>query len=135
MTRPSLTVDAGARLIASELLVEAGAAAGRLAEDASEEALHDFRVAVRRLRTWLRAFKRELSPAVTRRTRRALRSIVRTTNLGRDSAVQLEWLRDRRHRFTIAEREGVDWLAAQLERKRAGSARTSSRSPAGVSAT
>jgi CHAD domain-containing protein len=129
MTRAGLTVDPGARLIASELLVAAGAAAEHLDESASEEAVHDFRVAVRRLRTWLRAFKRELAPAVTRRTRRALRSIVRTTNLGRDSAVQLEWLRDRRHRFTIAERDGVEWLTAQLERKRARTSRTGGRAP------
>jgi CHAD domain-containing protein len=120
-----LPAQRGARMVASDLFAEASAAAEKLGGTPSEDAVHDFRVAVRRLRTWLRAFKLELSPAVPRRVRRELRAIVRATNRGRDSAVQLDWLHRHRRRFTAAQNTGADWLAERLERDLRDSGRQS----------
>ena len=53
------------------------------------EALHDFRVAVRRLRSVLRAYRRWLGRAAARKARRRFRSLAATTNDGRDAEVQL----------------------------------------------
>lgn len=93
-TPDTLTLPAtrGVRLVAMELLGDAAQAADRLAHAHDAEALHDFRVAVRRLRSWFRAFEEELNGNVRRRDRRALRALVTATNSGRDTEVQLEWL-------------------------------------------
>jgi CHAD domain-containing protein len=93
-TPDTLTLPAtrGVRLVAMELLGDAAQAADRLAHARDNEALHDFRVAVRKLRSWLRAFDKELGASVRRRDRRALRTLVRATSFGRDTEVQLEWL-------------------------------------------
>ena len=90
----TLTLPAirGVRLVAMELLGDAAQAADRLAHAHDDEALHDFRVAMRRLRSWFRAFDEELNGSVRRRDRRALRALVRATNSGRDTEVQLDWL-------------------------------------------
>lgn len=93
-TSDTLTLPAtrGVRLVAMELLGDGAQAADRLAHAHDAEALHDFRVAVRRLRSWFRAFEEELNGSVRRRDRRALRALVTATNSGRDTEVQLEWL-------------------------------------------
>jgi len=93
-TPDTLTLPAtrGVRLVAMELLGDAAQAADRLAHAHDDEALHDFRVAVRRLRSWFRAFDQELEGSVRRRDRHALRALVRATNSGRDTEVQLDWL-------------------------------------------
>lgn len=57
-----------------------------------EDALHDFRVALRRLRTWLRAFQPELGDTVGRGTLKRLHRISRCTGDARDLEVQLLWL-------------------------------------------
>ena len=49
--------EEGARVVALALIAECDRAAGRLASGEDDEALHDFRVALRRLRTTLRAFR------------------------------------------------------------------------------
>ncbi|HYU36006.1 MAG TPA: CHAD domain-containing protein, partial [Thermoanaerobaculia bacterium] len=49
--------DEGAHLLALTLLDQAAAAFPRLEDPADSEALHDFRVALRRLRSCLRAYR------------------------------------------------------------------------------
>src|SRR5207244_4645218 len=49
--------EAAARLLALEALDEALAASERLGDDADSEALHDFRVALRRLRSFFRGYR------------------------------------------------------------------------------
>ena len=110
-----LPANQGALLVARDLL-DAAVTATPGEGSPDEKAVHDFRVGIRRLRTWFRAFKKELSPAVTRRPRHQLRSIVHATNLGRDAAVQLEWLA-RRRRVAAKDRPVVDRLALELQRK------------------
>lgn len=110
----ALTLPArrGLRLIALELLSNTSRAAERLGSDQDAKALHDFRVALRRLRSWLRAFERELD--VSRRDRRTLRDIADATNTGRDAEVELEWLARAGKRAGRLPKRGIGWLSALI---------------------
>ncbi|HEU4563418.1 MAG TPA: CHAD domain-containing protein [Gemmatimonadaceae bacterium] len=110
--------ERGARLIALHLLDAAAAARARLGAPEDEEALHDFRVAVRRLRSWLRALRPYLRRGVRKRERRRLARIARATGESRDLEVHLAWLRGERGSLTARERHGVDWLVQRLEARR-----------------
>src|SRR5919205_1701354 len=81
-----------ARVIALEFLAQASAARERLDDPSDAEALHDFRVAIRRLRSTIRAFRRELDESVGGKARRRLRRLAQATNGGRDAEVQIEWV-------------------------------------------
>jgi len=81
-----------ARVVARERLRRVRLATPAPDEPLGEDALHDFRVALRRLRTWLRAFGPELDDTVGRGTLRRLRRLSRRTGKARDLEVQLLWL-------------------------------------------
>ena len=91
--RPDLLAEPAARaarLVARERV--------RAVDDAYErfcahkkDALHDLRVALRRLRSWIRAYQPVLDDTLRRRTRRGLADLARATNLARDGEVWLEW--------------------------------------------
>lgn len=66
------------------------------AADDDPDAVHDFRVAVRRLRSWLRHWRAELGDAVPSGQRRRLREVAHATGPVRDLQVHLEWLRGER---------------------------------------
>jgi CHAD domain-containing protein len=104
------------RAVIAACLDDAVAARARLAtEDA--EALHDFRVAVRRLRSHLRAFAPGLPLAASWRPR--LKALQVATNRGRDLEVQLEWVLRARARLPRGrQRIGVDALTLRLTRDR-----------------
>ncbi len=104
------------RLIALTYLDEAVAALGRLADPEDQEALHDFRVALRRLRTTLRAYRPQLAGSVPRRLRRRLRDVADDTNEARDGEVALAWLRPLEPGFSARERVGLRWLIERIER-------------------
>lgn len=103
------TTDA-AREIARGRLADAAVALDRLRDRKDTEALHDFRVAVRRLRSVLRAYRRWLGRAAARKVRRRFRSLAMTTNDGRDAEVQLTWLELQRPALARVERAGLNWL-------------------------
>lgn len=105
-----------ARVIALRLLEEADGAAGRLAEGSDPEALHDFRVALRRLRSLVRAYAEALDESVTPRLRRRLRDVARATGRSRDAEVHLAWLARERDAMPPEHRAGVNWLARRVER-------------------
>lgn len=86
----------------------------RLKRDSDPEALHDFRVALRRLRSVLRAYRPWLD-SVPKKLRRRLREVARATSTGRDAEVCLVWLEQQRDAVAGA---GYDWLRAQLVRSR-----------------
>jgi CHAD domain-containing protein/CYTH domain-containing protein len=106
--------EEGARLVALALLVDADDAVGRLEAGTDEEALHDFRVALRRLRTTLRAFRPWLQGSVRRRDERRVRRAARRTNAARDAEVQVTWLAEQRGRLDARQRIGLDWLVERL---------------------
>ena len=88
----------------------------------SDQALHDFRVAIRRLRSWVRAFRPWLRDDVSRKQRRRLSEIADATSATRDASVHLEWLRGERPALSARDRIGHAWLRARLEeRRKAGS--------------
>lgn len=93
-----LPVMIGARVLVRSYLDEVDAARKRVLDDADREALHDFRVGVRRVRSCVRVYRPHLRDTVKRRHRRWLRRMTRVTNASRDLEVQLAWLRRRRRR-------------------------------------
>lgn len=90
----------------------------RLADADNAEALHDFRVALRRLRTLLRTFREELGDAASKKLQRRLRELTRMTSGGRDAEVQLAWVRARRGQIARGSRAGLAWLVARLTARR-----------------
>jgi CHAD domain-containing protein/CYTH domain-containing protein len=83
----------------------------RLAED--DEALHDFRVALRRVRSLLRGYRNTTRITIPPRLPRGLRRLSRTTGVSRDLEVKLSWLTgidDLRPR----DRVGHRWLTKRL---------------------
>ena len=107
-----------ARFIALERIAEARAACRRLADPEDAEALHEFRVAVRRLRSALAQWRPELGKSIARRHRRALRSLQAETGAGRDAEVALAWLHAQRDHLAPAQRRGCDWLVQRLDERR-----------------
>ena len=81
-----------ARVVARERLRRVRRAAPPGERPLAEDALHDFRVALRRLRTWLRAFEPELDDTVGRGTLNRLHRLSRRTGDARDLEVQRHWL-------------------------------------------
>jgi CHAD domain-containing protein/CYTH domain-containing protein len=103
------TADA-VRRIARARMSEAAAALGRLRNRRDSEALHDFRVAIRRLRSVLRAYRRWLGRSAGKKIRKRFQVLARATNPGRDAEVQLAWLEAQRAGLARGERTGLNWL-------------------------
>jgi CHAD domain-containing protein/CYTH domain-containing protein len=107
-------VERATREVAQRLLEEADKHRRRLGDAKDAEALHDFRVAVRRLRSWLKAYKEPLRGSVSGKHRQGLRAVAHATNPGRDAEVHIEWLRSRKEFFRRGRREGAEWLIERL---------------------
>lgn len=117
---PDLDDDAqrGARVVALGLLGRVRAERMRLADTEDKSALHDFRVAVRRLRSWLevrRVLPRRLE---SRRVRRLLRRLAKATNQSRDDEVFAEWLNAERDTLATTDLAAADWLLSRVTRHR-----------------
>ncbi len=103
------------RLLALSYLSHIDAAQRRLSDQEDAEALHDFRVGLRRLRSCVRAYRRPLKGSVTQRMRQQLRRLTQATNAGRDTEVQLDWLRKQIERIDGEDAHGFFWLMGRLE--------------------
>jgi CHAD domain-containing protein len=119
--------ERGVRLVALSLLADAQEACNALTSASRElrdgdatgdEALHAFRVAVRRLRSWLRVFNPLLRESVSRKQRGRLSDIADATSASRDATVHLDWLRKGMDTLTARQRVGYDWLCERLEAQR-----------------
>ena len=106
--------EEAARRLALKAVAAARAAERRLDDRSDPEALHDFRVAVRRLRSLLRAYKPQLESAVRQKDRRRLRDIQRATGGGREAEVALEWLTKQQRDLAPEHLAGLNWLSAKL---------------------
>jgi len=124
-------VERGVRRVALSLLDDADEAADKLSglskelragDSAGDEALHDFRVAIRRLRSWVRAFEPWLRDDLSRKRMRSLSAITDATRTIRDATVHLEWLRKERPALSARQRVGQTWLSERLEEERRESA-------------
>jgi CHAD domain-containing protein len=110
-------VPAACRIALTHLDAAAQAHA-RLLDDNDAEALHDLRVALRRLRSLLRAYRPWLGRTVPGKLRSRLKRLARATNEARDAEVQLAWLKQHRLRLTVRERAGVEWFRSELTARR-----------------
>jgi CHAD domain-containing protein/CYTH domain-containing protein len=105
------------RRIATGLVDDALEAMTRLDAGEDPEALHDVRVALRRLRSTLRAYSGVLSSKKITKRKKVLAKLTRGTGEGRDAEVQLAWA----EQLSSEAREGRAVLVEHLtERKRKG---------------
>ncbi len=109
------TAQRAARLVALALLSELDAERRRLGSAHDSEALHDFRVALRRLRTWLRALAPVLEGSVPESSLRRLRRIARESNVGRDAEVFLNWLASSRAELSHREHAAIRFLEERFQ--------------------
>ena len=110
--------EEAARRLALKALSAARAAERRLDDRSDPEALHDFRVAIRRLRSLLRAYRPQLGSSVRKKDRARLRKIQRTTGGGREADVALEWLTKQQRDLAPEYLTGLNWLSAKLLARR-----------------
>ncbi|MFL5461126.1 MAG: CHAD domain-containing protein [Gemmatimonadales bacterium] len=116
---PSNLLDRSAqeasRLLSLSCLDQIDSAHARLGDQLDQEALHDFRVGIRRLRSAIRAYRSELEGSVSGKMRRRLRDLARATNDGRDVEVQLAWLGKQSPLLGPDDIAGFYWLVGRLE--------------------
>ncbi len=108
--------EAGIRIVVATLRAAADDAAARLASARDPEALHDFRVALRRLRSTLRAYRPWIGALIGGRVEKKLKRCARATNAARDIEVQLAWLDVNARALPDRDRPGVAALRALLQR-------------------
>lgn len=114
----SLPVPQAAAIVASVQLDKAHEAYLRLTRNPDSEALHDFRVGLRQLRSTFGAYP-EAFPSLPKRLRKYMRQLARDTSLARDAEVQLDWLERNERQITGDARLGLRWLLRQLELRKA----------------
>ncbi len=112
--------DRGARRLALGYLDEAAAAHVRLDQGGDDEALHDFRVGLRRLRSTVRAWGDHLRGSVGKKDRRRLSALAGATGEARDLEVHAAWVSKRIDQMAGHERPGaersLDDLRAEKEK-------------------
>jgi CHAD domain-containing protein/CYTH domain-containing protein len=113
-----LPVEHATRVAAVALLRNGVTAHERLIDPTDGEALHDFRVAVRRLRSWLRAYRSVLKDGFSDKSRRQLKSIAAVTGSARDLEVHLEWLHQHIDTLDADRRSGAMQFRARLENEK-----------------
>lgn len=112
---PLTTCEVVAR-VAGRCLDYAGDGLRRLKDPKDHEALHDFRVSVRRLRSLLRAYQPWMGRSASKKMQRRLRDLARATNAGRDAEVQIAWLEARRDSLQGCESAGLDCVLCRLRK-------------------
>jgi len=110
--------EEASRVVALTLLARVGEAARRLEDPDDAEALHDFRVALRRLRSVLRAYRKPLAGSVKKRHRRQLRDLAAATGPGRDAEVAAGWVAAQRETLPSEQKGGARTLGDRLEARR-----------------
>lgn len=111
----ALPPERSARIIALSALSAATKACDRFNDPEDSEALHDFRVALRKLRSMLNGYEPFLKETVSKKLRRRVKMLARATNEGRDAEVKIEWLREQRSNLQPREMVGLAWLIERLE--------------------
>ena len=112
------TPEEAARRIALGLIAEARKAVPRLDDPHDAEALHDFRVAIRRLRSTLRAWRPLLDGSVGKKDLKRLRELQRATGGGRDAEVLLELLGSSRDDLRTQHHVGLDFIVHELRKRK-----------------
>ena len=115
LARPAVNVTAE---IAQRYLDQASQAHVRLHAGEDAEALHDLRVALRQLRSTIKAYPDCLAQ-ITRKQRKQLKQAARATNPARDTEVQLAYLRVWLPQLQPQQKPGAQWLVQQLRQREA----------------
>jgi CHAD domain-containing protein len=97
--------------LGQKLLGDALVQAEQLGTD-NNEALHDFRVALRRLRSFLKSFEGSIKGA--KKHRQKLSAIMDLTNAGRDNEVHVAWLTSKNSKAKDPEKTGLDFILEHL---------------------
>jgi CHAD domain-containing protein len=116
--RPADSASKATRTVVRAELDSAISAAGRLPNFEDLEALHDCRVALRRLRVQLKAYAILLEPGVPKDLRRAVKALAGHTGPARDAEVFLTWLTRHASRLPAASRQKAAWLIGKLTTRR-----------------
>src|SRR5712691_4551034 len=111
LQRPVMEV---ARQLALGLLADAAQARERLNRPGDAEALHDFRVGLRRVRSVLRAYRPHLKGSTPRKLRRRLKQLAQASGASRDLEVHLAWLAEQKPSLRYGQRVGLAWLLRRL---------------------
>lgn len=107
---------AARRLVRAQLAVVVDT--GDRCVNKKRDALHDFRVAVRRLRTWLEGYDSSLCDTVPKQIAKKLHRLQGATNSARDIEVQYLWIKQQlRHSPTLAKRKRAKRLLRDLRRQ------------------
>ncbi len=115
---PGMPTWEGVSELARAYLDDARRAAPGLGARPDPDALHDFRVALRRLRGLLRAYRAPLGPRIPKRLRRRLSAVADSTGAGRDADVMLTWIAGQMKGLSRSERVGARWLAERIKARR-----------------
>jgi CHAD domain-containing protein len=113
-----LSVPAAVAAVAYEQLEIGAASLAAIEGDDEAEALHGFRLAVRRLRSLLRAYQPWLGKTAGEKVQRSLRRLGRSTNEGRDAEVRLAWIARERKALLREERRGSRRAVRRLKAAR-----------------
>src|SRR5256885_374018 len=108
-------VERAARVVALILLENAQKARQRIDDPSDGDAAHGFRVAIRRLRSWLRALGPWLEDSIPKKAFRRLEKAARLTGDSRDAEVHLTWLEAQRAALSVRQRRGLNWLVEHIE--------------------
>ena len=111
------TAPRSARIVAMSLLEDLTHERERLAAARDSETLHDFRVSLRRLRSWLRALEPSLEGSLPNACLRRLRRMARESNAGRDAEVFLAWLATTDGQLSARDNKAVTWLIERFQRQ------------------
>jgi len=118
-----LPAGLAARVLALRFLRDAAGARERFRAPADAEALHDFRVALRRLRSTLKHYRPQLEDGVGSGDRRRVRDLARATGAARDAEVLTELVERWRDAVPAASAAGTEWMLARLADRRSAAAR------------
>jgi len=102
------------RALLGEQLQAATEAAARLNLSGETEALHDFRVALRRSHTLLRVYRNDLDHKL-RLLNKRVRGLARATNALRDREVHIAWLREQHRQTPSTARAALAALIDELQ--------------------
>lgn len=121
MSAPSglldLSAERASRRLALAYLDDAAAAHARMEAGGDPDALHDFRVAVRRLRSTIRAYPDALGGSIGRRDRRRLAEIAQATGDARDLEVHVAWADEHAGRLEGGAQTSIRALGDDLRRR------------------
>lgn len=110
----TLPVDEAVARICRGYLKDAQRALPGVHDPDNSEALHDFRVALRRLRSYLRSYRGSLRGAIPEKSYRRIKKLASRTNQTRDVEVMLVWLETEITELTPRQRVGAEWWRERL---------------------